>query len=173
MSQKAAFHRALSHLAYADAQQTLDYVLAESRQIETTVRQGILQDFREKRLDISILAEMICNPAIYMLALDEQGTILNLNRAQMRVFQRPKSAMLGVTVWDYFAPEVQRCRQAVMRDAIDMNLPVRVRDVNMLRQTVDCLVIPISQKRVIVLNRPITKARQFEEAFSPRPRIIE
>ena len=174
MSEKRDFHQVLTLLTYARASNTLRFILEEAQRIEQAAGEAHASRIVQCVFHMGVLADMLCDPSVMMLAHGPDGTILNLSETQAAALGKPKAALLDTCIWSHFPPDVAHSRRSLAEAALATGRPSHVMDRScMSGRTLEAVVVPMSCGRVLVLNRPASRGRVFEQAFSNRQRIIE
>ncbi len=175
MSDKREFHAAISRLAHARASNTLQYILTEAQRIEAKSRERRTCHICGQIFNVELIAEMICDPAIRMLAHGPDGAILNICRQQAAVIGKQRTELLGADLWALFPQEVAAQRRSIAESVQANGMPAHVMDYSTYGpdQPLESVVVPMAGGRILVLNRPLKQPRIFEQAFSESARVIE
>ncbi len=180
MSDKRDFHAALSRLAYGHAANTLQFILDEARQIEARVN-AYQENYSGRPLVLwpedgqAVLGALVC-PNLGMMVIDGEGVILWCNDVLSGWMGRAPVSCLGQSILDISHSGNADKRRETLAKAMKTGRILQSLDMNTPGQTVENWLIPIPTEdgpRCVVLTRPISRARVFEEAFSDSQRIIE
>ena len=175
MSDIGAFHAALSRLAHARAEHTIQFILEEARRIDqrcTAVNWRDL-DGRIREANLSTIADMLSDPQVCRCVIQPDGEIVNINRQFAGRLGKCRLAMLGTCMWSYFPPAMARYRRRVMEKAIDTQRPQSTMDRALTGYPLESVVVPMANGCAMVLFRDVCHQRVFQEAESTRVRLIE
>ena len=175
MSDSRDFHAALSHLAYARAENTVQYVLEEARRIDEGRKAKAWHELTDIQIaDRLLIADLMCDPCAGHCFIEQDGIIRNVNGVTADSLGQPcKQRMIGTSVFDYMPATTGAYRREVGKRVLATGQPLRFTDRNRQGRPIESITVPMSNNCLMVLFRPVLQGRVFEEAFSDQGRVIE